>query len=87
MVAAGGAEGPVAAGVDAVGTGCDTGLAGWAGVGATPLSEVLGALAGLVDPVPAPDSGLVAVAADADWALGLRTPRPCSGEAAVPAVS
>ena len=94
---AGGAEGPAAAGVDAVGVGCDTGVAGRgdvAGVGATPLSDVddvpgvaLGALAGLVDPVPAPASGLVVVAADADCALGLRTPRPCSAEAAVPAVS
>ncbi len=71
-----------------------TAAAGGAGVGATPLSDVddvpgvaLGALAGLVDPVPAPDSGLVAVAAEADWALGLRTPRPWSVEAAVPAVS
>jgi hypothetical protein len=91
VATAGGSE---PAGVDGAAGMVAAGGGGGAGVGATPLSDVddvpgvtRGALAGLVDPVPAPDSGLVPVVAGADWVLGLRTPRPCSVEAAVPAVS
>jgi hypothetical protein len=92
-VAAGAAEGAPAA-AEAVAAVCPSGAVGEAGAGATPLSDgagvpclARGALAVLAGPVPAPVSGLVAVADAAVWAAGRRTPLPCSVEAAVPAVS